>query len=1411
MKKILQIPKIGLGLLLVLLLCCNTLQAQSVQMISPNGGESWLGGSTHAITWTYTNVDNIRIEYSLDNGLTWLLLSSSYPASALGINWVVPAIGSNQCKVRITSVLLYNQDESNTTFTIPEPIVSLSYPIGGESFGTGTGQYIEWSTVGVANVMAQYSTNNGATWTDIGTFPAGNNYCNWVAPSTITSQTKIRVYNVENAINQASSPAVFSITAMPTTASEKYYGGSNDGYKMASSLPDAIAVTAPNGGETFYPTNTVNITWTFRNTDYVKIEYSLNNGSSWNLITASVAADTQTYPWTIPNSPSTQCLIKVSDLRSTLSDVSNATFTINSAFVTVTYPNGGESFGEGTGQYIEWNSNAVATVLLEYSIDNGTTWTTIGTAQASDKYANWVAPAGANSQCLIRISDSATPAVSDSTDATFAITTMPVADVAKYRGGAYDGYSMAKNLPDNITVTSPNGGEIWTGASTRTISWTYTNVDNVSVEFSLDDGITWTTLAANLPASQLSYSWTVPTTPSYTCRVRVKDLISPVSDMNDMAFIIPNSWVQLKYPNGGESFGAGTGQYIEWDYSFIQTLKLEYSIDNGTTWSVIGTANAADKYANWVAPLSVSTQILIRATDVNNAIFTDKSDLVFSNFALPTIAAEKYYGGANDGYSMYSFKDTYINVLRPNGGEVWGNGTTQGINFSTLNLTSNLKIEYSTNNEATWTSLATNVVNTSGTYNWTIAAVPSNTCKVRITDTDTGLVTDKSDNFFTIANVNGIVTSALGSNSYCSGQTTTVTFTKNTNFNAGNKFIAQLSDAQGTFSGALINIGEITSQVPAPITVTFPAVYTSSSLYRIRVIATDAPTIGTDNGTNFTIRPLPSVNLGGQATICSGSSLTLNATNAGSTYLWSTGATTPTISVNSAGTYQVAVTNSCGTTTDSIVVQVKNSPVVNLGPDATICLNSALQLNAGTTDATYLWSTGATTASISVVTPGTYTVTATNSCGSNTDSITITNLPQITVDLGADVGLCAGQNLVLNAGNAGAIYLWNTGATTQSITVTTPGNYTVGVTNNCGTVSDQISIYNGSFTANAGADQTICTGSTAVLNATGGNNYSWNTGATTSTITVAPIVNTTYTVTATNIYGCTTTDQVTVVVNPTVTPTFTTIAATCSGGASPLLPTSNNGITGTWSPAFNNAVTTTYTFTPAAGQCATSTTQTITITNPYITSPISFVAPVASLPNVTIGTQVWTNKNLDVTTYRDGTPIPEVTDPAAWAGLTTGAWCYYNNDPANGAIYGKLYNWYAVAGIHDNDPNTPNKILAPQGWHVPSDAECTKLTTFLGGTSIAGGAGGKLKETGYLHWQIPNSAATNSSGFTCLPGGYRYNYGTFIYINKQGGWWSSSENLATSAWNLILRYDSIDHNRYAPPKKNALSVRLIRD
>ena len=176
----------------------------------------------------------------------------------------------------------------------------------------------------------------------------------------------------------------------------------------------------------------------------------------------------------------------------------------------------------------------------------------------------------------------------------------------------------------------------------------------------------------------------------------------------------------------------------------------------------------------------------------------------------------------------------------------------------------------------------------------------------------------------------------------------------------------------------------------------------------------------------------------------------------------------------------------------------------------------------------------------------------------------------------------------------------------------------------------------------------------------------------------------------------------------------------------------------------------------------------------------------------------------------DGTPIPEVEDPTAWVNLTTGAWCYYNNDPAMGAIYGKLYNWYAV-----NDP----RGLASVGWHIPSDSEWKALEMCLGmsqsdadnigerGTD----EGGKLKEAGTLYWQTPNLGATNSSGFFCLPGGYRDNGGTFYDIGGYGLWWSSTEYDATSAWSRYLPFFNAYSYRYDDYEGDGFSVRCVGD
>jgi uncharacterized protein (TIGR02145 family) len=182
---------------------------------------------------------------------------------------------------------------------------------------------------------------------------------------------------------------------------------------------------------------------------------------------------------------------------------------------------------------------------------------------------------------------------------------------------------------------------------------------------------------------------------------------------------------------------------------------------------------------------------------------------------------------------------------------------------------------------------------------------------------------------------------------------------------------------------------------------------------------------------------------------------------------------------------------------------------------------------------------------------------------------------------------------------------------------------------------------------------------------------------------------------------------------------------------------------------------------------------------------------------IKIGNQTWMAENLRTTKYNDGTAIPNVTDNGAWTGLNTGAYCWYNNNINNKNPNGALYNWYAVSAGK----------LCPTGWHVPSDAEWTTLETYLGGSSLAGG---KMKST--TGWNSPNTGATNTSGFSALPGGSRYDYdGTFDNVGYYGYWWSSSDNVSSNGFYRYLHYGHATMYRSGHDKRFGFCIRCVRD
>ncbi len=195
---------------------------------------------------------------------------------------------------------------------------------------------------------------------------------------------------------------------------------------------------------------------------------------------------------------------------------------------------------------------------------------------------------------------------------------------------------------------------------------------------------------------------------------------------------------------------------------------------------------------------------------------------------------------------------------------------------------------------------------------------------------------------------------------------------------------------------------------------------------------------------------------------------------------------------------------------------------------------------------------------------------------------------------------------------------------------------------------------------------------------------------------------------------------------------------------------------------------------------------------------------------VQIGNQLWMAENLRTTKFSNGKPIPKTNDKANWKGLMSGGACFYDDQSSNGKIDGALYNWYAVRA----------QKICPTGWHVPSDAEWDTLAVALGGTKIGATrreeielleVGGKLKSTDTTFWQNPNTGATNESGFSALPGGYRTSGGVYEQKGSSGYWWSSSISNSYGSFCRFMKYNSASLNKINLSKTYGFSIRCLKN
>jgi hypothetical protein len=688
--------------------------APSITVTAPNGGENWNVGSLQTITWTSDGVEgNVLIEYSFNNGTSWKTIVQSTGNDGT-YNWKIPYQPSDNCLVRISETGEDGSpsDVSDAVFSIVSPVtgtLTIRSPNGGETWLAGSTRQIKWNSTGtINNVTIKYSTDNGTTWKTIVQTTTNDGSYNWVVPGKASDKCLVRVAANDSDPDPKPSDvsdAVFSIILPPSPT---------------------IRVTAPNGGEQLVVGSQFTITWDAANTrEDVQIEYSINGGQNWREITAA-SGNNGKYDWTVPDAPSDNCLVRISETDGQPSDVSDEIFSIVSPTpgdITVTSPNGGETWTAGSTQQIKWTSTGgIDGVKIEYSPDHGTTWKTIVLTTPNSGEFDWTVPGIASDECLVRITSNDVvndPIPSDVSDAVFSI--VPPAS-------------------PTITIIAPNGGEQLTVGSSVNITWNAVNSrEDVKIEYSINGGQPWL-LITDAADNNGDYEWIVPDTPSETCLVRVSEIDGQPVDVSDAVFSIVEpvpGEITVTAPNGGEScesWTAGVSYEITWTAGGINNVTIECSIDYGTTWQVIVHNTGNDGTFDWIIPDAVSDECLVRvsANDGDpDPVPSDISDEVFS--IVPDAAGE-------------------FRVTSPNGGESWEVGSVQSIEWTNSGDINSVMIEYSYDNGNTWNIIASSVSN-SGNYDWQVPDTVSEECLVRITandgDSDPKL-SDVSDSEFSI-------------------------------------------------------------------------------------------------------------------------------------------------------------------------------------------------------------------------------------------------------------------------------------------------------------------------------------------------------------------------------------------------------------------------------------------------------------------------------------------------------------------------------------------------------------------------------------------------------------------------------------------------------------------------------------
>ena len=622
------------------------------------------------------------------------------------------------------------------------PTVTLVAPNGGERLFTASSYTIQWTAtddVGVTAIDVAVSADGGTSFAAVAGctgLPGTAQSCTWASPGPATTQGRIRVTARDAAGQAGSATSVASFTVTSGTPS--------------------ITLTAPNTAVTWNIATAQAITFNHNlgTAATVVIDVSRDGGASWTAINpgfVTTNATTGSFSWTVTGPATTQARVRVSYSGNPgVSSTSAVNFTI-ADWATVTAPNTAVTWTTGSTQSITWNHSlgTSQTVSIDLSRDGGATWSSVATnvanATAATGTYGWVVSGPSTTQARVRVSASANPTISDTSDVNFAISS------------------------GTITVTAPNTAVTWTAGSTQAITWNHTlgTSQTVNLDVSRDGGATWSLIAtnvANATATTGSYSWVASGPATTQARVRVSaSADSTVSDTSNVNFTISGT-ISVTSPASGVRWGLGSHRTIAWNHTLGagQTFNILLSTNGGSTFPTTLASGVAGGVTSgsydWVVSGATTTQARVRVVWATNTAVLGTT----ANFRIEAAA---------------------VTVTAPNTAVSWAVGTARSITWNhNLGTREAVNIDESTDGGVTWTSLATNVPNsadTTGTYTWSVTGPTSTTARIRATWVINSAVTDASNVNFTVANPSVTVTSPNTNVAWTIGSSHNLTFSHN--------------------------------------------------------------------------------------------------------------------------------------------------------------------------------------------------------------------------------------------------------------------------------------------------------------------------------------------------------------------------------------------------------------------------------------------------------------------------------------------------------------------------------------------------------------------------------------------------------------------------------------------------------